>query len=90
MVGRSTTIYRRICHVLVAGLKGSPAGVTGFPEAALCALRSQLLMALHDDNALHPTQPPFSFDKARFLTCRLPGDASCAAGRAPSPLRPCT
>ena len=66
MVGRSTTIYRRICHVLAAGLRASPAAATGFPEAALCALRSQLLMALHDETALHPTQTPFSFEQVRL------------------------
>ena len=63
MVGRSTTIYRRICTVLAASLRSSSSGAFGFPEAALCTLRSQLLMALHDDNILHPTQTPFSFDQ---------------------------
>lgn len=51
MVGSSVTVYRGIIDVCVAVFRdhheaGQAAG--GMREAALCSLRSQLLMALHD------------------------------------------
>ena len=65
MVGQSWGIYRGCCRFMGDSLKGSDSPVMGVPEAALCALRSQLLMALHDSNAQHPTQTPFSFTQVR-------------------------
>ena len=61
MVGQSGAVYRSCCRFLADSLRGTDSASMGVPEAALCALRSQLLMALHDNNAQHPTQTPFSF-----------------------------
>ena len=77
MVGQSWGIYRGCCRFMGDSLKGSDSPAMGVPEAALCALRSQLLMALHDSNAQHPTQTPFSFTQVRSLAALTP----CCASR---------
>jgi len=51
MVGRSGAIYRGIADLCGARLRDSEGLVLGLREAAFCALRSQLLMALHDGGA---------------------------------------
>ena len=69
MVGQSSGIYRGCCRFVADSLRGSDSPAMGVPEAALCALRSQLLMALHDNNAQHPIQPPFSFAQVHVGMC---------------------
>ena len=48
MIGSSPVVYRGIVDICVAQYRNSYASFVGIPEAALCMLRSQLLMALHD------------------------------------------
>ena len=48
MVGSSAVLYRGIVDICVAQYRDSDSDYVGMKEAALCALRSQLLMALHD------------------------------------------
>ncbi|PSC68506.1 Negative elongation factor B [Micractinium conductrix] len=48
MVGRSRQIYKGIVELCMLRYRDSESLYVGMPEAALCALRSQLLMALHD------------------------------------------
>ena len=51
MIGRSAAIYWGIVDLIVMRLRDSEGLVLGLRETALCSLRSQLLMALHDANA---------------------------------------
>ena len=51
MIGRSGAIYWGIVDLVVMRLRDSEGLVLGLRETALCSLRSQLLMALHDANA---------------------------------------
>ncbi|KAI3429855.1 hypothetical protein D9Q98_010166 [Chlorella vulgaris] len=48
MVGRSRQIYKGIVELTMLRYRDSDSLYVGMQEAALCALRSQLLMALHD------------------------------------------
>ncbi|PRW60598.1 Negative elongation factor B [Chlorella sorokiniana] len=48
MVGRSRQIYKGVVELIVTRYRDSDSLYVGMQEAALCALRSQLLMALHD------------------------------------------
>jgi hypothetical protein len=50
MVGHSLPIYKGIMDLVCMRLRDSEAPYCGVKEAAYCALRSQLLMALHDVN----------------------------------------
>ena len=71
MIGRSQKIYKGLAQLCARRLKDSQGLVTGMQEGALCTLRSQLLMALHDANAAQPTQPPFAFTQVCFEDLRL-------------------
>ena len=51
MVGGSRAIYAGIVSLINLKLRDSEALYLGLREAALCSLRSQLLMALHDSGA---------------------------------------
>jgi len=48
MVGHSPLVYRGIVDLCVALYRDAEVPYIGMKEAALCALRSQLLMSLHD------------------------------------------
>lgn len=48
MVGKSRQIYKGIVELCTLRYRDSDSLYVGMTEAALCALRSQLLMALHD------------------------------------------
>lgn len=48
MVGKSRQIYKGIVELCILRYRDSDSPYVGMAEAALCALRSQLLMALHD------------------------------------------
>jgi negative elongation factor B len=49
MVGRSEAVYRGVVDLCVARFRSGGGGAcVGMQESALCALRSQLLMSLHD------------------------------------------
>jgi len=48
MVDHSQVVYRGIVDLCIARYRDSEAQFVGMKEAALCALRSQLLMSLHD------------------------------------------
>uniref|UniRef100_A0A1D1ZVX3 Negative elongation factor B n=1 Tax=Auxenochlorella protothecoides TaxID=3075 RepID=A0A1D1ZVX3_AUXPR len=48
MVGGGRQIYRGLAELCAARFRDGDALYVGVPEAALCTLRSQLLMALHD------------------------------------------
>ncbi|KAK9862457.1 hypothetical protein WJX84_012054 [Apatococcus fuscideae] len=51
MVGTSPAIYRGVSELCVMKFRDSDKVVVGQQEAALCTLRSQLLMSLHDISA---------------------------------------
>jgi len=48
MVGRSPAVYRGVCDLIAARVREAPGLVTAPRTAGAAALRSQLLMALHD------------------------------------------
>jgi len=51
MVGRSPAVYRGVCDLVAARVRDAPGLVLGPRAAAHAALRSQLVMALHDAGA---------------------------------------
>lgn len=63
MVGRSQRIYKGLALLCASRLKDAQGLVMGMQEGALCTLRSQLLMALHDANSAHTSEPNFSFEQ---------------------------
>ncbi|KAK9803792.1 hypothetical protein WJX73_009326 [Symbiochloris irregularis] len=63
MVGKSQKIYKGLAQLCSRRLKDSQGLVMGMQESALCMLRSQLLMALHDANGADATQQAFDFSQ---------------------------
>ena len=64
MVGRSQRIYKGLATLCAQRLKDAQGLVMGMQEGALCTLRSQLLMTLHDANSARVREPTFSFEQA--------------------------
>lgn len=50
MAGRSLAIYNGLADLCRVRLRDSESPYCGVKEASYCTLRSQLLMALHDNN----------------------------------------
>ena len=50
MAGRSLAIYSGLADLCRARLRDSELPYCGVKEASYCTLRSQLIMALHDNN----------------------------------------
>ena len=69
MIGRSGAIYWGIVELIVMRLRDSEGLVLCLRETALCSLRSQLLMALHDANATELCNKARSRARALQLAC---------------------
>ena len=50
MAGRSLAIYNGLADLCRVRLRDSESPYSGVKEASYCTLRSQLIMALHDNN----------------------------------------
>ena len=50
MAGRSLAVYNGLADLCRARLRDSESPYCGVKEASYCTLRSQLIMALHDNN----------------------------------------
>lgn len=82
MIGRSGAIYWGIVELIVMRLRDSEGLVLGLRETALCSLRSQLLMALHDANAtelcnkVRSSSPVLGLQHAALSAC-MPVGSQC-------------
>ena len=61
MAGRSLAIYNGLADLCRVRLRDSESPYCGVKEASYCTLRSQLLMALHDNNISEITSKVSAF-----------------------------
>ena len=68
MAGRSLAIYNGLADLCRVRLRDSESPYCGVKEASYCTLRSQLLMALHDNNISEITSKVGVFCKVHLRT----------------------
>ena len=75
MAGRSLAIYNGLADLCRVRLRDSESPYSGVKEASYCTLRSQLIMALHDNNISEITSKVRGWPTRVLRSPRWSGDS---------------